>query len=243
MKQTLTFLGLSFNALLLFSGCAKDINDFPASNLRSISSFAFEPYHNAKNNIVIRHEGVIDQANKIIKVQLPPDVILTQLRPKIELSPWTTVSPRSLEYVDFVKDTVDFVVTAESGKQAVYSVVKELNFVYNKAEIYSIVFPEIPDKDGEPTRFSFPNFNNGVTITSVLPQGNDLTRLLVSLDLSPASKGCAIQISENGTDYRPFVSPSVVDFTHQVTFRATSQSGNTVTYYINLTIQTNENAK
>lgn len=238
MKQTLSFF-LFMLAAIFFHSCSEDIDDYPKSNLRAISSFAFEPYHNAENNIVIRHEGVIDHTNKVIKVQLPPDVTLTQLRPKIVLSPWTTVSPGSLEYVDFSNDTINFVVTAESGKQAVYSVVRELNYVYSSAELYSIWFPNITNEEAEPLRFTFPNFSNNVTIAPLIPQGNDLSQLLVNLEVSPGSKGCTITVSEDGLEasYRPFSNPGVVNFTNRVSFRITSQSGTTINYRISATLQ------
>lgn len=226
-------------AVLLFSNCSKDIDDHPKSSMRAISTFAFEPYHNAENNIVITHQGVIDQTNKLIKVQLPPDVVLTNLRPKIGLSPWTTVSPASLEYVDFSRDTVDFVVTAESGKTAVYSVVCVTDYVYTKAELYSLEFPEILNEGGDAFRTIVSSFNNNTTVNVQFPAGTDLTKLLVDLYLSPASKGCTISVSEDGLEasYRPFSNPEVINFSKRVSFKITPQKGSSINYRINATLK------
>lgn len=224
-------------AIIHLTCCSESIEDFPKSNLRAISSFTFEPYHNAENNIVIQHVGKIDEVNKIIKVHLPSDVILTNLRPKIVLSPWTTVNPASLEYVDFVKDTVDFTVTAQSGKKAVYSVVRVLDFVYSSAELYSISFPEILNEQNEPIRFTYSSFTNNTTISAKIPADYSIGNLLVRLEFSPASRGCRVEVSEDGleTSYRTFSNDQTVNFTNRVSFRVTSQSGSKINYRINVT--------
>ena len=244
MKKTFAIFLIVW--LYLLGSCSRDIGDFPQSNLRAISSFSFEPYHNSENHIFITHTGVIDEVNKLITISLPPDVVLTNLRPKINLSPWTSVSPKSLDYVDFTKDTVDFVVTAESGKQAVYSVVKELNYVYYGAELYAIVFPEIlvanEYDDIIPLRFGFSSFSNNSTISPEIPEGNALDHLLVSLAVSPASTGCTMAVSEDGleTSYRSFSNPGIVDFTNRVSFRITSQRGTSINYRVSATLQSND---
>ena len=140
MKKRTVFLGLAVFLLGLATGCSKDIDDYPKSNLRAISYFSFKPYHNADKNVFVEHVGEIDEVNKVIRVVLPPDVVLTGLRPYIELSPWTTVTPGSLTpmvcddgsetefvpfsgsgYVDFTH-TVIFRVTPESGSAVNYRV-------------------------------------------------------------------------------------------------------------------------
>ncbi len=227
------FLSFCLVSLILFGSCTKDIDDYPKSNLRAITAFSFEPYHNNPNNIFVKHEGVIDQTNKIITVSLPADVILTNLRPSITLSPWTTVSPGNLEYIDFTGDTVDFTVKAESGKEAVYSLVKKLDYVYKKAELYSVSFPEIMEGD-IPLRRVFPNYNNNTQINITVANTVPLNAILTDLELSPASRNSTVEISDNGSenDYRPFTSPGMVDYTKRVSFRIRSQSGATVNYRV-----------
>ena len=119
MKKRTVFLGLAVFLLGLATGCSKDIDDYPKSNLRAISYFSFKPYHNADKNVFVEHVGEIDEVNKVIRVVLPPDVVLTGLRPYIELSPWTTVTPGSLTPMDFTSESVDFEVRAESGKEGI----------------------------------------------------------------------------------------------------------------------------
>lgn len=227
------FILLFLTSVIFLYSCTKDIGDYPKSNLRAITAFSFEPYHNNANNIFVKHEGVIDQTNKIITVHLPTDVVLTNLKPSIKLSPWTTVSPGNLEYIDFTKDTVDFLVKAESGKQAVYSVVKKLDYVYTKAELYSVSFPEIMEAN-VPLRRVFPNYNNNTLINITVANTIPLNAILTKLELSPASRGSTIEISDNGSEnnYRPFTSPDIVNFTNRVSFRIRSQSGATVNYRV-----------
>lgn len=229
------FIPLLLAGLVFLGSCAKDIDDYPESNLRAITLFSFEPYHNNLNNIFIKHEGIIDQTNKLITVHLPTDAILTNLRPSITLSPFTTVSPASTEYIDFTKDTVDFTVKAQSGKQAIYSVVTVLDYVYTKAELFSVSFPEILEANA-PLRLTFPNYNNNVLVTKTVSNAVTLNAILTELELSPASRGNTIEISDNGleSNYRPFTSPGIVDFTKRVSFRITSQSGVSINYRVSI---------
>lgn len=221
--------------VLLITGCSEDINDYPKSNLRAISAFSFEPYYNSSNNIFVPHAGIIDEANKLIKVKLPYDVILTDLRPSIKLSPWTISSPSNMEVVDFTKDTVDITVTAQSGKTAVYSVVRTLDYLYNKAEVYSVSFPDyIWISTGNLIKAVFPNFNNNSTVTVNLPSATDLSNIRIELDLSPASRFSTLEVNEDGAGviFRPLTNPGMVNLTKTITVRVKPQSGSTINYKI-----------
>jgi len=221
--------------VFLAAGCTEDIEDYPKSNLRAISAFTFEPYYNSSNNIYIQHTGIIDEANKLIKVKLPSDVILKSLRPSIKLSPWTISSPSNMEVVDFTKDTVDITVTAQSGKTAVYSVVRTLDYVYNKAEVYSVSFPDyVYASTGNVIKATFPNFNNNSSVTVNLHANADLSAVKIELDLSPASRNCTFEVSEDGigTTFRPFINPGVVNMIKVVTLRVKPQTGNAINYKV-----------
>lgn len=224
------------SALLLFVvACTEDINDQPKLNLRAISAFSFETYYNSAKNIAIQHLGVIDEVNKTIKVKLPSDVILTGLRPSITLSPWTTSSPSNLELVDFTKDTIDITVTAQSGKKAVYSVIRTLDYLYTKAEVYSVSFPDfISATTGDPIKGTFATFSNNSAVTVNLPTGTDLSSIQIILDLSPASRNATFEVSEDGTGalFRPFTNPGVVNMTKLTTLRVKPQSGTAINYKI-----------
>ncbi|BCI61703.1 MULTISPECIES: hypothetical protein [Bacteroidales] len=236
MKKRTVFLGLAVFLLGLATGCSKDIDDYPKSNLRAISYFSFKPYHNADKNVFVEHVGEIDEVNKVIRVVLPPDVVLTGLRPYIELSPWTTVTPGSLTPMDFTSESVDFEVRAESGKVAVYSVVRELTYVYTKAELYSVSFPDFRDETGEVLRRVFPNFSNNSAVTVTVPEGTALERILVELELSAASQKASVEVCDDGseTEFVPFSGSGYVDFTHTVIFRVTPESGSAVNYRVTL---------
>ena len=60
MKKRTVFLGLAVFLLGLATGCSKDIDDYPKSNLRAISYFSFKPYHNADKNVFVEHVGEIE---------------------------------------------------------------------------------------------------------------------------------------------------------------------------------------
>lgn len=236
MKKTGVFLIVIF-LLELATGCSKDIDDYPKSNLRAISYFSFKSYHNADKNIFVEHVGEIDEVNKVIKVVLPPDVVLTGLRPYIELSPWTSVTPGSLVPIDFTAELVDFEVRAESGKTAVYTVVKELTYVYTKAELYSVSFPDFLDNEtGEVMRAVFPNFNNNSAVVVTVPEGVPLNHILVELELSAASQKATMEVCDDGseTNFEPFSGSGYVDFSHTVIFRVTPESGSAINYKVSM---------
>ena len=235
-KRTAIFFTAIF-LLGLATGCSKDIDDYPKSNLRAISYFSFKPYHNADKNIFVEHVGVIDEVNKVITVSLPPDVVLTGLRPYIELSPWTTVTPGSLTPLDFTTESVDFEVRAESGKVAVYSVVRELTYVYTKAELYSITFPNLLDEEtGEAKRVTFPNFSNNSSVVVTVPEGTPLNPVQVELELSAASQKATIEVCDDGseTNFEPFSGSGNIDLSHTVIFRVTPESGSAINYKVSM---------
>jgi len=114
-------------------GCQRenDINVLPPSNLRSIVSFNLYRYNNPLN-LFSSVYGTVDETNKIITLKFTPGSYpnldsLRSLKPQIYIAPWATVSPDNLEYVDLRPDTVEYTVTAQSGKKAVYSIVKKFN--------------------------------------------------------------------------------------------------------------------
>jgi len=235
MKKIILQIIISSAILLSAIACTEDINDYPKSNLRAIKSFSFETYFNSANKIVLQHVGVIDEVNKTIKVKLPPEVILTGLRPSISLSPWSSSSPKSLDVIDLTKDTVDITVIAQSGKKAVYSVIRTLDYLYTKAEVYSVSFLNIPNStNGEPIKLFFPNFNNNSSITANLPTGIDLSNIQIFLDLTLASKNATFEVSEDGAGalFRPFTNPGIVNMTKLTTIRVKPQSGTAINYKI-----------
>lgn len=234
MKKTI-FIYL-LGGVFLLEGCSKDINDFPKSNLRAIAKFSFKPYHNAENGIFVEHVGKIDEANKTITVSLPADANLKGLRPFIELSPWTTVSPGNLNPVDFsTVDPIEFQVKAESGKIAVYSVSVIQNYKYTKAELYSVTLPDLQDENNLPLRGTFPNFQDNVKTDIVVPENTDLSRVTLLLNPTLASQHVSYEVSEDGgISYRPFTNPGVVNCLQQVVFKVIPEVGTPIRYRVKL---------
>lgn len=220
------------------AGCSKSMDDYPLSNLRAISSFTLEFYHNADANIFIQHAGVIDETGKVIRLSVPADADLSQLCPTIQLSPWSTVSPGSLEKVDFSKgDSLDYVVRAQSGKQAVYTVYITRDYIYEKAELMAAYATDLLDEHQEPRRCTYSSFAEGAQAKLWVPDGTDLSHIRIYLDLSNASHHSTIEVSESGdkTGFRAFTNNTEMDFSHGFVFiRVTSESGKAITYQLNV---------
>lgn len=207
---------------LAFYACGSDsVDDEPKSNIRSIVSFIIKPAPNA-GNVQIQHQGIIDEADKTITIKLPQHLDLTAIRPSIITGPWSTVYPGNLSAVDFTADVIEYTVTAQSGKQAVYTIVKDMTFRYSKAQIYALSFPSVIDpKTGEPVRALA--VESAKTIRVEVPQGTDVTYLTPLLELSPDSY--------NAVFAQPWDVPQ--DFTNPVSFTLTSEDGSkTVTYTV-----------
>lgn len=236
MKRKLSLFLTAVVMLFVLGGCKKTIDDYPLSNLRAISHFSVETYHNTAANIFTIHDGVIDEANKTIVVDLPYDADLAHLRPTIELSPWSKVSPASLQEVDFSQgDSLDYVVTAQSGKQAVYTVYITRNFVYKEAEIYGVYLTDVLDAKGEARYARFTTTESAIWI----PETEDMSALITHVDLSYASHRATIELDETGTgtDYRLFTNDTAIDYTSQIIkFRVTAENGTSKEFILNVSL-------
>ena len=241
MKKITNYLSIAFCIVQLW-GCQRetDINQIAPSNLRSIVSFALNPYQNV-GNVTLKFSGVIDEPTKIITIKLPSGIRLDSIRPEMIISPWATVSPNSLDYVDLRPDTVEFTVTAQSGKKAVYALVKDLTYKFSNSTMYALNFSNIIDPTtGSPFRVSFAT---GLTKSITLPVGTDKTNLNVDLEFSPDSYNSTVTVYEvNTTTSRPFSNPVNFSISDQVTlkanqvkFRVSSEDGKKFSdYYITL---------
>lgn len=210
---------------LVFFGCGESsMDDEPKSNIRSIMSFIIKPAPNA-GNVQTQHQGVIDETNKTITIKLPQHLDLTAVRPSIIAGPWATVYPQNLEAVDFTADIIEYTVTAQSGKQAVYTVIKDMSYRYSQAQIYALSFPAIIDSEtGEPVRALA--VESDKTIRVEVPKGTDVTHLTPLLELSPDSYNAVFTQSWNTPQ----------DFTDPVSYTLTSEDGNkTVKYTVTVT--------
>ena len=219
---------------VLALGCKRTAADFPPSNLRAIASFNLEFYHNSQANIHVTHEGEIDEVNRMIYLSVPSDADLTCLRPTIELSPWTTCEPKSLQMVNFSRgDSLDYLVTAQSGKTAVYTVKIKKDYVYTKAELYYVYAMDILDYNQEPRRALFTNAKDGEVGKLWLPEGTDVSALRLHIDISNASYHSTVEICTKADKsfFVPYVDNSPYDLSENVAyFRITPEQGKALTY-------------
>lgn len=226
MKKTRIYLSSLLCLTFIFSGCERgnDINQLPPANLRNIESFVLNPYNNP-DNITMKFTATIDQNSRIIRLKLPKSLRLDSIRPAIQVSPWASVSPMNLELVDLTKDTVEYTVTAESGKKAIYSVVKDMTYLYANNAIYSIsVFDPVANA---PVFSYFWSTSIGLKV----PKGTDKTSVSVNLVMAGDSYNSTISVSEDatGTVNRPFSNP--INFSKKVVFKSTSEDGLKTTLY------------
>ncbi|MBQ9339990.1 MAG: hypothetical protein IJS13_06630 [Paludibacteraceae bacterium] len=223
--------------------CRKTIDDYPLANLRAISSFDIEYYHNSGSNIFIHHYGVIDETNRYITVSVPTDADLSHLRPSIKLSPWTTCHPGNLDEVDFSNGEVEYEVTAQSGKKAYYRVLITADYVYQDANLLRLFLSDIPLANAEdidpddPTsgRSATPDsYMDGALVQLLLENGSgyDLTRQRTHLDVSASSHKCSIEVAEfnDESNYRPFHDLDTINYSDTVIYRITAESGKVIRY-------------
>jgi len=230
MKKSTNYLSIVLCIVLLW-GCQResDINQIPPSNLRSIVSFALNPYHNP-GNVTLKFSGVINESTKIITIKLPSNTRLDSIRPEIIFSPWAAVSPNSLDYVDLRPDTVEFTVTAQSGKKAVYALVKDLTYKFSKSQLFALNFTDIINPTtSSPYRLVFALSQTSQTLTTTLPPGTDKTKLNVNFEIAPDSYNSTITVNDSGTTERSFTNP--VNFTNPVTFKVISEDGKSTSSY------------
>lgn len=225
-----TFILFLLSCIFVHSSCQPDeVEQSKPVNLRSILSFVLNPYQNSKNNLTLKVTGKIDEANKLITLNLPKNIRLDSLRPEITYSPWASISPANLEYVDLTPDTVEYTVKAQSGKTSVYSIVKDMSFVYTNNNLYAITFPNITDAiSGGAVRKTF--WSGTYSLTIQVPVGADVKNIVTQLEFAADSQNTNIQVMENLTNvFRTYSNP--VDFSKKVTFRVKSEDGKRSTDY------------
>lgn len=228
MKRLSIYLSALLCLIGMGFGCdnSQDISDYPPSNMRSIVRFTLNPAQNG-GNVRVQHIATIDPSKKTITLKLPAHLDLKSIRPEITAAPWTTVSPQSLEAVDFTAGTIEYTVTAESGKKAVYEIIKDMTYKYPACQIYSVTLPAVKDPvSGEPVKAVCNE--NSKTASLTVPAGTDLTKLVPKFELSPDSYNARLD-KPDGVAY---------NFTEPVRFTLQSEDGKkTATYTVSVTIK------
>jgi len=241
MKKTLKTMFFLVIVLSALASCKKTREDYPLSNLRAISKFNIDYYHNSTCNVFIQHEGIIDEFNRTITVSVPTDADLSKLKPTIGLSPWTTCSPATLETVDFSKGPVEYTVTAESGKKAYYLVTVTNDYLYTDAKLLRLYLCDIPASPEEydpedPTsgKSASPKEYTDNVLTEMLLEigsGYDLTAQRTHVDLSSSSHGAIVEVKAlKEEDYHTYKDNEIIDFSDTIVFRVTPQSGTAIRY-------------
>lgn len=222
MKNVFIFL---LNTILLFCSCSNDelkSGNFKLS-LRSIDKFEINPVYNP-NIIDVVYSAKIDEERKTIELQLPaslvksnPDKEYLELIPSIKVSTKATVSPQNLEPISLkfnpsVEDFIEYAVTAEDGRTAIYTLTWNFDFMYTGADVLGY---EFLTKDGT---IEFQSKSEWMTLPKSWftydepikkdDLGNEIGQIKMKIVLSESSKNAIIEQPEQsintnawGTEY------------------------------------------
>lgn len=205
-KKLLYSLGSNFILtifIITFYSCEQNAEYKPNYGMRTITNFQVLPENNPRN-IFIGHMGIIDENKKTITISLPKSADLTRIKPTIRLAPFASVSPSSLAEVDLT-DTVEYVVTAQNGRKAYYSVTAKNDYLYSGATLMFLELKNILNEADEPIRIRF----DRNTMSYVVPEGKELNNIQLELIPDPYSHNASYYINNNKTDLS-----EPIDFTH-----------------------------
>jgi hypothetical protein len=208
MKNSLLFLGIT--TFLLFSyGCQPQLtmdeilSQRPPYNARNVMEFRIPAAANVHNDVVLdfvalpstnpAHYGTrscIDEANKIIYIDMPPHVVDSAMTFKVILGIGASSEPTSFSTLKL--DSINYLtVIAESGVKSRYTIVRLKRFKYTDGQIFTASIPNVIDNvTGAPVRTSFMIGSNtgrwGAPFDAViyLPSNADSSQLKVSLSLN-----------------------------------------------------------
>ncbi|WP_339841984.1 leucine-rich repeat domain-containing protein [uncultured Maribacter sp.] len=183
------------------------------SDEKQITEFKFL----AAENIVLTTDVIstIDINAKTIIVNLPSDIPLTALTPKISISPKAIVSPTGEK--DFT-DAVTYTVTAEDGTTSSYSVTA--TSTSSAKEITSFRFTGI-ENNGVTVDIPGEIDEEGKTIALEMPNGTEITTLEPELE-----------IPDNAI-YEP-TGPQ--DFSSPINYTVTAEDGTSRTYLVTVDV-------
>lgn len=199
--------------LVLF-GCKSDelsSGNFKLS-LRSIDKFEIGSFYNA-DKIDMNYTATIDEDRKTIFVNLPailvtknPDLEYIEFIPTIKISRGASVTPKNLETIKLATnpsedDFIEYKVTSEDGRTAIYTLRWKFDFKYSGASILGYEFVDAIDPNtGEPYFF------DSKTTYMKLPKscftyeeplgkddlGNELGQIRIRIKLTSDSKNAQI---------------------------------------------------
>lgn len=208
MKKTLLFVGF-ISLILAFTSCHPELtmdeilSQRPPFNARNVMEFRIPSAPNIDNDVVVDFVAVpslnaadygnkscIDEANKIIYINMPPHVIDSAMTFKVVLGIGARCEPANFTTMDL--DSINYLtVIAESGKTSKYKIVRLKKFVYTDSQIFTATIPNVIDKiTGAPVKASFMIGSNNGTWSKpydaviYLPNTADSTKLRISLSLN-----------------------------------------------------------
>lgn len=203
-------------SLLLYS-CNKNSEFKSNFGMRTITYFQVLPENNARN-IYVGHMGIIDEAKKTITISLPKSADLTSVKPTILLAPFASVSPANLEAVN-MSDTTEYIVTAQNGKKAYYTVICKNDYVYPGATLMFATLKNVMSESGTPIQIRF----DKTTVSQNVPEDTDMTAIQLELTPDPYSHHATYYVNN-----KPFDFSEPIDFTqHPNGLRITIISENT----------------
>ncbi|MGD0576790.1 MAG: DUF5018 domain-containing protein [Candidatus Staskawiczbacteria bacterium] len=165
--------------------------------------------------------GTINETNHTVTLTVPPDTDVTRLTPTIGISQDATIVPSLGSEQDFT-NPVTYTVTAQNGSAQKYTVTVNVASVLKSTGKLITAFTLSgfnPEVDGYID-------NNNYTVTAVVPDGTDLTRLTPIISVSSGAT-----ISPN--------SAVAQDFTNPVTYTVTDVYGDTQIYTVTVVTESN----
>lgn len=183
---------------------------------KAITSFSF-PAAPVNFDLAAEINGTFEGTN--ISLEVPNGISREFLKPEILISDDATVSPASLEGVDFSTGPVVYTVTAANGDQ----------------EFYNVKVTEAPSDKNEIISFAFNESNNNPPLSEDVTGDIDGTNITVVLPLSPGTAPGilypAIELPEGAAVEPASLSPVFFD-SDPVTFKVTAENGDIRNYLV-----------
>ncbi|MEM9361956.1 MAG: hypothetical protein AAGA43_04930 [Bacteroidota bacterium] len=204
--------------LVLFSltSCSDD-DQVQLNQENQILTFSFLSEDN--DEITVDVNGVIDQDNKTVRIELPQKINISGLKPTITISESASISPNNQVVVDFSNPVV-YKVEAENGSIQDYQVIVSLPKSSAK-QVLSFAFLASDNEDlFTDVQGIIDEMNQTVTIE--VPYGIALGALVPTL-----------QISENG-EANPG-NKETIDFSNSVNYTIKAEDESTATYTVMVT--------
>ncbi len=206
----------AFILLFFLVSCSSD-DTTELSDENNILTFSFLTKDNTRLTSDVN--GIVDQQNKTILVNLPEKIDITELKPSIMISENATISPDNLAVRDY-STPVTYEVKAQNESVQSYRV----TVTVPKSDAKQMVSWGFMALDNEPLSVDIEAIIDEVnqTISIEVPFGVSLSALVPTLVISPYAE---VQ-PKNKTS---------VDFSNGSTYTITAEDGTTQTYTVTVT--------